>query len=932
MITATREVKLLEQCLKGKLKAFEAIVTNYQDLICAITYSGTTDVQQSEELAHETFINAWKNLSQLKDLSRFRPWLCSIARNNIRNFLNKNQRDIIAKAKPMENINDRAVDESGPLESAIKKEHEELVNDAIQQVPEQYREFLVLYYRQQKSVKQVALLLGLSEDVVKQRLQRGRKMIKEKLSSIVEETLSVTGPKKTFTTAVIASVAGLAIKGSGVIAAAGIAATSSTTGTTTGVGAIMSGVTVKIITAASVLAIGIGAVVAYKHVTKPIPEQNISQVSSTIISPEQKQDQKREIEIEEAIELPVENTTQMASVNDTQSGLVNEELPIKSPEPVLVSQNIENKFVPKGVLSGLITNAKTGEPVTDAEVTIKPGRLFRTQTDANGIYSFEKIDQDGDYSIGVYSKEYIGLINSDTQPKLHLEKDGQEVKHFQLEKACMIDLYVVDEELNPISNARVWVTSLAEERGVEVSLRYTLQNTDKNGYIRLGGFSPSDKPYMFTSIHTTEGGWVEKYGQRIRESIPDFAPGYLKIELTDPNVIEYGEIVLRKGEQVFGFAKYPDGTPAKECQIVPYPDWWHSTTVPPMFDIDPNGFFTLYQIIPGTYRIQALIPSGGGSIGITLFSAQLPSGQDKLFEVTIPQKPIPVPDYFVSAAINEKLYGNVTDALTGKAIPEFRLRYQKITGTKYAGEGKWTQFKNGDGAFSLDVIGNEQATCKVQAVAEGYAPKWSEVTETNKAVLLELSRGGSITGHIVDGEGNPVVNAKVLPYSLAGNPKTNNEHVFDSEEGLVTTDESGQFTLKNVTAGIETLKITHPDYTFAIVPDILVEEEIISDLGQIILNNGGIVEGFVYDNHGNAQPDVILYAQNHYTFSSSNIKYSTEITDSNGYFRMENLPEELCYITRKQSNDQTGVISRAVIPVNNKVIHLDFGSGPSISG
>ena len=99
-----REVKLLKKCLKGDSQAFKAIVTEYQDLICAITFSATANIQQSEELAHQTFINAWKNLSQLKDLSKFRPWLCTIARNNIRNFINKTKRDIIAKAKPMDNM------------------------------------------------------------------------------------------------------------------------------------------------------------------------------------------------------------------------------------------------------------------------------------------------------------------------------------------------------------------------------------------------------------------------------------------------------------------------------------------------------------------------------------------------------------------------------------------------------------------------------------------------------------------------------------------------------------------------------------------------------------------------------------------------------------------------------------------------------------
>ncbi|MHC4111751.1 MAG: RNA polymerase sigma factor [Planctomycetota bacterium] len=68
MRTTAKEIKLLEKCLKGNSQAFEVIVAKYQELICAITFSGITDVQQSEELAHQTFINAWILLQRLK------PW------------------------------------------------------------------------------------------------------------------------------------------------------------------------------------------------------------------------------------------------------------------------------------------------------------------------------------------------------------------------------------------------------------------------------------------------------------------------------------------------------------------------------------------------------------------------------------------------------------------------------------------------------------------------------------------------------------------------------------------------------------------------------------------------------------------------------------------------------------------------------------------
>ena len=71
------EIELLRASTRGDTAAFEAIVKNYQSFICAITFSATGDVGKSEELAQETFISAWRDMAQLKDLSKFRSWLVS---------------------------------------------------------------------------------------------------------------------------------------------------------------------------------------------------------------------------------------------------------------------------------------------------------------------------------------------------------------------------------------------------------------------------------------------------------------------------------------------------------------------------------------------------------------------------------------------------------------------------------------------------------------------------------------------------------------------------------------------------------------------------------------------------------------------------------------------------------------------------------------
>ena len=98
------EIVLLRACMKGDTTAFETIVEKYQSLVCAITFSATANLDKSEELAQEAFIRAWINLAQLKDLTKFRAWLCSIARNIVRNYIRDKKRDVVGKAASIEKM------------------------------------------------------------------------------------------------------------------------------------------------------------------------------------------------------------------------------------------------------------------------------------------------------------------------------------------------------------------------------------------------------------------------------------------------------------------------------------------------------------------------------------------------------------------------------------------------------------------------------------------------------------------------------------------------------------------------------------------------------------------------------------------------------------------------------------------------------------
>ncbi|MHC4736259.1 MAG: carboxypeptidase-like regulatory domain-containing protein [Planctomycetota bacterium] len=338
------------------------------------------------------------------------------------------------------------------------------------------------------------------------------------------------------------------------------------------------------------------------------------------------------------------------------------------------------------------------------------------------------------------------------------------------------------------------------ERGRIIKSSIGSQQTDKDGYALLGGLAAAKTQYLITAVHTKYGKWIKENNRKYREQIREYGPGYFKITLQDPNIIEYCQIVLKKGDTVRGIAKYTDGTPAKECKIVPRPDWWHSLYSSPQYPIDPNGSFTLSQITPGTYQIQVSIPHGGGGATVpNLFTTKLPLGNGKLLEVTVPRKPTKVSSGGRRTRQDKpkpKLYGVVTDEVTGQPVNDFRIRYKKIKGNYFGSIGTWSRFSDTKGKFKLDVPGSEDAICKVQAVANGYASQWSEQIDTanNSAVSIKLTRGGSIVGTVVDEQGNAVENAKVLPFSLAGSVKSSRPLIFASEEGAVSTNKNGRFT------------------------------------------------------------------------------------------------------------------------------------------
>jgi RNA polymerase sigma factor (sigma-70 family) len=199
------DAELVSGTLAGNREAFGHIVSRYQSLICSLAYSATGSLGQSEDLAQETFITAWKHLGHLRERDKLRAWLCGIARNRINNFLRREGREPIRDAAPLDVVSETHSPEPLPYDHTISNEEQAILWRSLERIPEIYREPLVLFYREHQSIEAVAEKLELSEDNVKQRLSRGRKLLHEQVLAFVEGALERTNPGKTFTFAVLAA-------------------------------------------------------------------------------------------------------------------------------------------------------------------------------------------------------------------------------------------------------------------------------------------------------------------------------------------------------------------------------------------------------------------------------------------------------------------------------------------------------------------------------------------------------------------------------------------------------------------------------------------------------------------------------------------------------------------------------------------------------
>ena len=185
----------VERARKGDRRAYERLVKRYLRLVTSITLAITTDVDASEDAAQEAFLDGWRDLKKLEKPEAFGAWISQIARNRANDHLRKRAKVVNADEETLAQTPDESPD---ALEELLDGEQTELIAGALQALPEEARETVILYYREGQSVAQVAETLEVSEDVVKKRLSRAREKMRQSVEAALGSALLATMPAANF--------------------------------------------------------------------------------------------------------------------------------------------------------------------------------------------------------------------------------------------------------------------------------------------------------------------------------------------------------------------------------------------------------------------------------------------------------------------------------------------------------------------------------------------------------------------------------------------------------------------------------------------------------------------------------------------------------------------------------------------------------------
>ncbi len=183
---------LVKQCQKGHYDAFEELIHKYQQKVYSLCYRYAGNYDDANDLAQEAFIRVYHSINKFHFKSTFSTWLFRVTSNVCLDEMRKKKKtSSVSLDSPMETDEGEMYfhlpdQKFNPEIMAERKDVQQIVHNAIQELPTDQKMTLLLREIQGFTYDEIAEVLEVSSGTVKSRLSRSRYNLKEILAQKTE--------------------------------------------------------------------------------------------------------------------------------------------------------------------------------------------------------------------------------------------------------------------------------------------------------------------------------------------------------------------------------------------------------------------------------------------------------------------------------------------------------------------------------------------------------------------------------------------------------------------------------------------------------------------------------------------------------------------------------------------------------------------------
>ena len=189
---AAEDRELVRKAQAGEMDAYDQLVRKYQERIYGTIYHMTSNHEDANDLAQETFVKAYSALKNFKGDSSFFTWVYRIAVNKTINFLKQRKnRSFLSLNDLDQNVEHdqelvELVSEQTPRRAAGLTELQEKLNEAMQKLSDDHRMVVTLHDVQGLSHEEIGKIMDCNTGTVRSRLFYARQQLQANLSDYLK--------------------------------------------------------------------------------------------------------------------------------------------------------------------------------------------------------------------------------------------------------------------------------------------------------------------------------------------------------------------------------------------------------------------------------------------------------------------------------------------------------------------------------------------------------------------------------------------------------------------------------------------------------------------------------------------------------------------------------------------------------------------------